>query len=188
MMAHHGAATVDVPVGDRDRLRSVLRDLAGRYESADHPEFLEVAPGFGHLLPPTVLDRLRGMRYRETDAALVVSGCPVDENPGPTPTHWSDRGPAATLLYDIWLVLLATQFGDPICWSSLQGGRLLNDIVPIKGHEDQQTGHGSESELEFHVEDAFHDDRCDVLALLALRNQDAIATTVASTAQLDLTA
>ncbi|MGL5810465.1 MAG: TauD/TfdA family dioxygenase, partial [Nocardioides sp.] len=49
----------------------------------------------------------------------------------------------------------------------------------------QQTGHSSEVVLDLHVEDAFHDLRCDNLTLLCLRNDQA-ATTVVDTGRLDL--
>ncbi|MFH8347383.1 TauD/TfdA family dioxygenase [Streptomyces sp. NPDC018045] len=75
---------------------------------------------------------------------------------------------------------MSVQVGDPVCWQTLQEGRLFNDVLPIEGQEHAQTGHSSVHSLDFHVEDAFDDDRCDVLALLCLRNPGLTATTVAT--------
>jgi len=65
-------------------------------------------------------------------------------------------------------------------------GRLLNDVLPVRGHEQTQTGAGSTAALEFHVEDAFDDDRCDFLALPAVRIPDRIPTTLAGIEDVDL--
>lgn len=109
------------------------------------------------------------------------------EDPGPTPPHWRARGHTATAAHDLWLALVSTQAGDPVCWQTLQDGRLFNDVLPIEGQEHAQTGHSSVNGLDFHVEDAFDDDRCDLLALLCLRNRDRTATTVATTSRLEIT-
>ncbi|MER6945047.1 TauD/TfdA family dioxygenase [Nonomuraea sp. NPDC000554] len=179
-------AEVIVSGSARSGIEAVLGRLAAEYGSADNPDFVRRAAGLGHLLPTEVCDQVRDMRYLESASVLVVRGGPLSGAPQATPAHWSERPPYGSVIEDFWLALVSAQLGDAVCWSSLQDGRLLTDVLPIKGEEDQQTGHGSEAELEFHVEDAFHDDRCDTLALLALRNDDAIPTTVSTAASLDL--
>lgn len=168
------------------RLLRLVEGLLDTHGSADDPRLLRRAASLGDELPTAVHDALLDLRYETSTAGLVVRGGPVGEPPTPTPRHWRERTADATARHDIWLVLLAAQLGDLVCWSTLQNGRLLGDVMPIRGEEDQQTGHSSETELDFHVEDAFHDDRCDNLALLTLRNDDAVATTIASTASLRL--
>ncbi len=106
-------------------------------------------------------------------------GGPAGEAACPTPEHWRARDRDATLPHDFWLVLLQAQLGDPFSWSSLQDGSLLNDVLPVLGREHMQTGQGSLAALELHVEDAFDDDRCDYVGLIALRNRDKVATIVA---------
>jgi hypothetical protein len=61
-----------------------------------------------------------------------------------------------------------------------RGRRLIHDILPIKGHEDEQLGSGSAVELTLHTEDAFHEHRCDLLLLFAVRNPDAVPTVCVS--------
>ena len=56
----------------------------------------------------------------------------------------------------------------------------MHDLVPIKGHEAEQLGSGSTHELVWHTEEAFHPFRADYLALMCLRNNDAVATTYPS--------
>jgi Fe(II)/alpha-ketoglutarate-dependent arginine beta-hydroxylase len=61
-------------------------------------------------------------------------------------------------------------------WRTQQDGRIIHDILPIRGHEHEQLGSGSRVELTLHTEDAFHNHRCDLLLLFALRNPDAVPT------------
>ncbi len=93
---------------------------------------------------------------------------------------------ATTLPYDMWLVLVLGQLGDPVAWSVWQDGRLINDVLPVRGEENEQTALGSDAELLFHVEEALYDNRCDYLELMCLRNDDQAATTVATVDALDL--
>lgn len=127
------------------------------------------------------MESLAGFRERRSRASLLIRGFPVAEHAiGPTPDHWRTRSPHRTIDQDFWLVLLASQLGRVFGWKSLQDGRLLNDIHPIRGQEDEQTGHSSETLLDFHTEDAFHPGRCEFLALFCLRNPAGVATTLAS--------
>lgn len=179
---------VRFPAVERVRVRSAIDDLVAEYGRPDDPRFLREVCGLGRLLPAAVRDAVVDMRYLETAAALVVRGTPIDDDPGPTPSHWSERKPDATVRQDFWLALVLAQLGDPVCWLHLQDARLFNDLLPIAGEEDEQTGHGSRAELEFHVEEAFQDDRSPAFGLLSLRNRDRVPTTVASAASLDLSA
>ena len=109
--------------------------------------------------------------------ALLITRPPIDEPIGPTPGNWR-ANPGSTPAHDLWLALLAETAGTAVCWSSLQAGRLVLDVLPVRGQEQAQTGAGSSIELEFHVEDAFDVGRCDVLLLLGLRNAGLVGTTV----------
>jgi L-asparagine oxygenase len=149
---------------------------------------LDVFPSYWAALPAGVRTALATMRARTGVSALVIRDSPLREPVLPTPTHWRGRPADATRRHDVWLALLAGQLGAPVCWSTLQDGRLFQDVLPIAGEERQQTGHSSLSELSFHVEDCFSDDRCDVLALLCVRNPERTPTTVATTEALDLSA
>ena len=161
-------------------MAGLTAELCRRHGRADDQEFLHEAAGLGHRLPARLREALAALRYTERAGAVWVRGGPAGEAGCPTPEHWRARPPEGTLAQDFWLVLLGAQLGDPFGWSSLQDGRLLNDVLPVPGSERAQTGQGSVAPLELHVEDAFSDDRCDYLGLLALRNADRAATTVAA--------
>ncbi|KUL46120.1 hypothetical protein ADL22_11500 [Streptomyces sp. NRRL F-4489] len=158
----------------------VIRRLVSEYGTTDDLGLLAGLAEHRDRLPVRLTDVLAGVRSRLGSAVTVVRRPRLDENVGPTPSHWRPRGRAATAAHDLWLALVSIQVGDPVCWQTLQDGRLFNDVLPIEGQEHAQTGHSSVNTLDFHVEDAFDDDRCDVLALLCLRNRDLTATTVAT--------
>ena len=172
-------ASFELTGQEQSAMAGLVSELGGAYGRADHPEFLRAAPGLRHLLPAGLRDRLADLRYTERAGALWIRGGPAGEPASPTPEHWRSRARDATRPHDFWLVLLGAQLGDPFSWSSLQDGSLLGDVLPVPGNEFMQTGQGSLAALELHVEDAFDDDRCDYLGLIALRNRDEAATTVA---------
>ncbi|OLR92214.1 TauD/TfdA family dioxygenase [Actinokineospora bangkokensis] len=143
-----------------------------------------LAPGIAEVTTRHDLDdALVELRTRRGVAAVVARSGPVGEPDVPTPEHW--RAAPALPEHDAHLRAVTAGLGTPTCWATLQDGRLVQDVLPIRGQEDQQTGHGSRDELTFHVEDSFSDDRCDVLALLCLRNPDRVPTTVATVGSLD---
>jgi len=173
-----------------EETRALLASLAKRYGSPENEEFLDEADVHAHDLPRRIRKEMRHFRLHEPDEALlVVSGYPIDEEKiGPTPTHWKQHGPENdTVEEDMLLVLLGSLLGEPIGWSTQQDGRVVHDILPIKGHEQEQLGSGSEVLLTWHVEDAFHPFRGDYLGMMCLRNPDRVPTTFAPISKVPLT-
>lgn len=171
-------------------IRSLLRELASRYQTPEDPQFLKEADVYAHELPRRVRAAFREFRLTEPkDALLTVSGYPVDQDKiGRTPRHWRDKDPSNdTLEEEMLLVLFASLLGDVIGWSTQQDGRIVHDIFPIQGHEHEQLGSGSEETLTWHTEDAFHPYRGDYLGLMCLRNPDGVPTTFASLERVRLT-
>lgn len=169
---------------ERAQVVPVLYDLVAGFDRVDDTRLLREIGGMGYLFPESLRTAIGELRYAESIAGLIVRNGPVADDPGPTPNHWRDRG--NTLRHDMWLLWLAAQLGDPACWSVWQDGSLINNVLPVTGEEVAQTGLGSSTEMEFHVEEALYDHRCDGLALACLRNPDAVPTTVASVDCLDL--
>ncbi|MFF4249216.1 TauD/TfdA family dioxygenase [Streptomyces sp. NPDC001822] len=117
----------------------------------------------------------------------VLRGLSVDDaDLGPTPASWRVAGSAGAL-WDVTLLLLASAMGQPIAWQGQQNGRMVNNIVPTPGHEDEQTGASSAVLLAPHTEDAFHPRRANLLLLCCMRNHDRVATTASSVRMTDLT-
>jgi enduracididine beta-hydroxylase len=164
-------------------IRLMTAELAARYRSAENEEFLNDASVIAHELPRRVRKALNAFRLFEPDSAvLTISGWPVDdEKIGPTPPHWRQHTRENdTCQEELLFLLLAALLGEPVGWSTQQGGRIVHDVVPIRGHEHEQVGTGSEEAITLHVEDAFHPYRGDYVGLMCLRNPDRVATTVAA--------
>lgn len=115
-------------------------------------------------------------------AALLVRGVPLGEI-GPTPAypgvrdeHWTQP--------ELLLLAAARLLGHPIGYAPEHGGRLVQDIVPVKGSETLQVSTSSSGDLMFHTETAFHPHRPRHLLLLCLRGDPGAATTLLSVTDL----
>ncbi|RSO05592.1 oxygenase [Streptomyces sp. WAC 06783] len=131
----------------------------------------------------------RALRPADTDDGLfVLRGLDVDDAAlGPTPAGWAAAGDSGAV-HDVVLLLLATAMGNPIAWEGQQDGRFVHNILPVAGHEGEQTGAGSAVLLSPHTEDAFHPGRAHLLLLSCMRNPDRIATTAAGVRRVRLDA
>ena len=171
-------------------LRALLAAIVATYESAEDPDFLLEASVFAHELPRSLRAALNSFRLTEPSSALfVISGFPVDdEKIGRTPEHWNltAAARAPTLEEEILFVLTGSLLGDCIGWSTQQGGRIVHELMPIRGMEQEQIGTGSEQVIWWHTEDAFHALHGDYLAMMCMRNPDRVATTFASLERLRL--
>jgi Fe(II)/alpha-ketoglutarate-dependent arginine beta-hydroxylase len=171
-------------------LNQLLDALEGDFANLDSEEALQRATIVAHELPGRIRSALNAFRLEQMSGVLCLSGYVVDqERAGPTPGHWRDRSaPSATHREELLLVLFSSLLGDPFSWATQQNGRLIHDVLPIKGHEHEQLGSSSEAPLTWHTEDAFHPLRGDFLSFACLRNPYAAATTVGYADSLDLTA
>jgi Fe(II)/alpha-ketoglutarate-dependent arginine beta-hydroxylase len=166
------------------RVADGLVDLVG----AGRGPAREQARAAARHLPASVTELLDRFHQREFAAVVVLSGYQVDDDRiGPTPTHWR-RGASRTEREEAYLLCVASLVGEPFSWSTLQDGRLVQNVLPVAGEEGEQSGHGSTVTLAWHTEDAFHPLRCDYLGLLALRNPERTPTTIASIESVSLAA
>ena len=178
--------------GEVADIQALLARIAARYDSAEDADFLMESTLFAHELPRRLRAALNNFRLTEPDAALfVIGGYPVDQQKiGRTPEHWhrpqERRSPA--LEEEIFFVLVSSLLGECMGWKTQQGGRVVHDVMPIKGMENEQIGTGSEQTIWWHTEDAFHPLHGDYLAMMCLRNPDRVPTTFASLEELGLDA
>lgn len=162
--------------------------LAASLPGPADPRFYDEHWDIDRYLPVDLRVFLERFRRTESAAACLIHGFPVDdEAAGATPDHWQRQsGPSPTLRQELFLAMCGTALGEPFTWPTLQLGRMIQDILPIRGDEQRQSGHGSESALEFHTEDGFHPGRPDYLLLFGIRNHDRVPTTVASVREVRL--
>lgn len=173
---------------DNDALEPLLDDLAERHRTIEDPELVRRSRVLARALPAHLLEFLEEYRLGEASALCLVSGLRLDEDAlGPTPDHWRNR-PAASpaLRQEIFFLLCAAALGDVFGWATQQDGRIMHDVLPIRGDELREIGSNSLQHLSWHTEDAFHPCRGDYVALLCLKNPDGVETVVCSIADIDL--
>lgn len=172
---------LDLSDEDARQIGAMLDQAERQCSSVNDLEFYLTLPHLTRLLPPRLLDFMEGFRLAESAAGIVIRGLAIDDVAiGPTPSHWRECADAANFRQDACLVIVASLLGDVFGWTTLQNGRLVQNVLPIKGEEMEQSGHGSRTNLEWHTEDGFHPYRCDYLGFLGMRNIDLVPTTFAS--------
>jgi Fe(II)/alpha-ketoglutarate-dependent arginine beta-hydroxylase len=183
---HHLTLTPE----DNAALTPMLTDLAKSYANIEDQELIRWAPVLTRLLPTHLLEFLEDFRLREPSALCMVSGLAVDqERLGATPTHWRDsQFESPAFPQEIFMLLCGSVLGDVFGWATQQDGRIMHDVLPIKGHEHYEIGSNSLQHLSWHTEDAFHPCRGDYVALMCLRNPDLVETVVCDAADLDFSA
>ena len=171
-------------------LRKLTAEIASTYDSAEDPGFLLEATLWAQEMPRRLRAALHTFRLTEPDSALLlISGYPVnDEKIGRTPEHW--HRPAgvrpSSLEEEILFVLASSLLGECFGWKTQQAGRIVHDMMPIRGLEQEQIGTGSEQYIWWHTEDAFHPMRGDYVGLMCMRNPDRVPTTFASLEKVQL--
>ncbi|MGP3921049.1 TauD/TfdA family dioxygenase [Nonomuraea sp. 10N515B] len=160
------------------RLHTAARQIYAECGTASpSPELFTRVGQAVETLGDAVLEQCRPVDT--ADGLFVLTGLSLDdETLGATPSNWATAGEGGT--QDIVLLLLSAAMGNPLAWSGQQDGRFVQNIVPARGHESEQTGASSTVLLAPHTEDAFHPGRASLLLLGCMRNHDRIATTAAS--------
>ena len=170
------------------RIDEVVTTLTARYSSVEDGEFQRIAAVAAHELPLELRSALYEFTLTEPAAGCLVRGFDVDDAEiGSTPSDWrGHRQSGATLRAEVFFFLCAQLVAEPVAWATQQNGRVMHDIFPVRGYENELIGAGSETLLPWHTEEAFHPLRGDYIALMCLRNHDGIETTYADVDQVRL--
>jgi Fe(II)/alpha-ketoglutarate-dependent arginine beta-hydroxylase len=139
------------------------------------------------VLPARLLEFLEEFRLGEPSALCLVSGLDVSaQRIGPTPEHWRDSQFGTSVLdLEIFFLFCASVLGDVFGWATQQDGRIMHDVLPIRGHEHYEIGSNSLQHLSWHTEDSFHPCRGDYVALMCLKNPDLVETVACTTTDID---
>ncbi|WP_137988582.1 guanitoxin biosynthesis L-enduracididine beta-hydroxylase GntD [Streptomyces vilmorinianum] len=182
---HYDLSTDEV--AELDALIAGLKDAG--YDPGD-PLFHDEAWDLASRLPAGLRKFLAEFRRDDPAAAFKIRGFTVDDTAvGPTPRNWAEAAASLrTRREELFLSLIGKCLGEVFSWPTLQSGRMIQNVLPIAGEENEQSGHGSDVLLEWHTEDGFHPYRCDYLALFGIRNHDRVPTTVASIRDVTLSA
>jgi enduracididine beta-hydroxylase len=179
---------VEITESQLTEIQMLANETAARYETVENGEFQREATTYAHELPRDIRTGINTFRLREPSGICVVSGYQIDDSKiGPTPTHWANsKSQLTTRCEEFFFFLVACLLGDPFAWATQQDGFVMHDVLPIKGHEHEQIGSGSEELLAWHTEDAFHPLRADYLGLMCLRNEERVETTLATIDDIEL--
>ncbi len=165
---------------------TAIQAVSERHSGADD---VELASGLVTSLPPRVVIALH--RFRTVGSVhntLLIRGTCADLTALPTTPDTLTPDVPMPVAEAAALVLLAVSLplGEPFTFRSLQDGQLVQNILPVPGHEDAQTSAGSVATLQWHVEDGFSEERCDYFGLLCLRGHPGAVTFLAPVRRLDL--
>jgi L-asparagine oxygenase len=124
-------------------------------------------------IPTRLSARVREFRHDPgIDGALLIRGLPLDESALPaTPTVPESVERKSTRVAAV-ITLVSLQLGEIISYRNEKSGALVQNVVPVPGFEKYQSNAGS-TPLEMHVENAFHPNRPDFVALFCLRSDPA---------------
>lgn len=169
-----------------DAIQTLLSLIAQNYKSAEDVKFLKEVTFLAHKLPDRICKTLLDFKAQEPFPGIcLISGYPVDQKKiGRTPAHWNEREKrtiaSPALEEELFLMLCGSLLGEVFGFITEQNGYLVNDVLPIKGHDYDQVGSSSNTTLGWHNEDAFHPYRGDYLALMCMRNPYEAVTRYAS--------
>ncbi|EKS07945.1 guanitoxin biosynthesis L-enduracididine beta-hydroxylase GntD [Leptospira santarosai] len=157
-----------------------LDQLCDKYKDAQSTDFLKKAPLLAQELPYSLREYIHNVRTSENPTVFVIPSLNIiGETQNVTPKDWRDATlPSPNLKSEIYLALVASLLGDIFGWTTQQNGKFIHDVMPMKGQEYEQVGWSSLTQLSWHTEDAFHPYRADYLALLCLRNNESVPTTL----------
>lgn len=160
-----GVATFNLDGRAKETI-DVLVDRVSSHAAQSEEKFLAQVYASADELPKQICAALRRLASGRHEPFLLLRGIEVDDRAiGPTPSDWRSCRPfsssSPTLREEVILALLGQQLGELFGYASLQGGRLLHNIMPVFGAESDQSGHGSAANLEWHTEDAFTPCRAD---------------------------
>jgi enduracididine beta-hydroxylase len=179
--------TIELSEDARRRTDLLIAEILDADSGPDNAELLGRLTVYAQEMPREVRIAANHFRLHEPAGGCVFTGFWVDDDTiGDTPDHWGDTRHNSTAREDLFLLLCASLLGDPVAWATQQDGRLLHDVIPIKGHELAQINSSTAAPLWWHTEDAFHPYRAHYVGLLCLRNPDLAETTYAVFDDLDL--
>ncbi|WP_406481988.1 TauD/TfdA family dioxygenase [Streptomyces platensis] len=155
---------------ERAQLAEVADKLAAvQPAEIDHPDWMSQGRDLSATIPARLAARIRQFRHDPgPDGSILIRNLPVREADLPdtpqvlgsvekTPSHSSSV-----------IALTTLQLGEIIAYRNEKSGALVQNVVPVPGQEAEQNNAGSKK-LGMHVENTFHDNRPDFVALFCMR-------------------
>lgn len=172
-------------------IESLIEELRERFNTVEQESFGDECQLAAHQMPLRLRRLFHDFRNRKIeDGYLLLKGFPLsDEAIGPTPPHWDAPWINERILREeIYQCLVSSCLGEIFGWLTQEKGRYLRHIVPIETDRNEQLGGSSNVVLLWHVEEAFHPQRADMMTIMCYRNNEEACTNICSTSDLEIPA
>lgn len=154
----------------REAIASLAKRMLAEVHGLDE-DYLDLLQLASFQLPDDLKRALIRFRRRPNGHGfLLIRNLPIEQDLPPTPIGEADEERQDLTLSDLVLITVSLLIGEPIAYDDEKSGRLVHDIFPIKGYENNIEGRGSRAKFTHHTEDAIHPNRPDYLSLLCVRS------------------
>lgn len=177
--------TITLEDTEREAVQHIITDIPHAGDKGGKIEVESILP-YAHIyaqqLPRRIREQFYDFQLNETSLVMCVANNPFNDGHfGPTPSQYPDAATAAYYTDEEALHLIyAALLGEPYGSLSNQDGHIINDIIPIFGHEDEAASSGSHAQFDLHTEDSIYDFVPDYLGLLCIRNPTHTPTIISS--------
>lgn len=174
---------------DLSCIEGLIEGLAHLFTSVESDEFANACKLAAQEMPRSLRALFNDFcNHRLDEGFLLIEGFPIDDEAiGPTPSHWDGAWENPRILREeIFQCLVSSCLGEIFGWLTQENGRYLRNIVPIEAEKNEQLGGSSDVLLLWHVEEAFHPQRADLMSIMCYRNAECACTNVCSTADLNI--
>ena len=177
-----------IKADEQAKLNELISRAHDEYSAADDKTFLEQAYIWAAEMPRGIYKELNKLKSGiDHSGCLIIRGFENDTELPKTPICWSRKHTyQPNQKFDYLAMIMSSALGDAFGFETQQDGKLIHDILPIKGKEYFQAGCSSLANLSFHTEDAFHPHRPDFLCFLCLKNPTHVGTAGISIDSLDI--
>ncbi len=182
-------AALTLTDNERNHLADVARGIAAQHAlrpSGHHLDdsalMVDCSLTMYREAPVELLRALLEFRHQgNVEGALLIRNLPTDEKLPSTPGtgNYDDTWRNVEIASVVQLMVMNV-LGDVISYADEKQGRIIQDVVPVRGSENKQENSGT-CLLELHTEDGFHPAAPRFISLLGLRaDHDRQAWTLAS--------
>jgi len=171
------------------QIESIIERLLAKYNSVENDEFAIECFLMAAYLPFRLRKRFNDFRNQRIPGGhLLLEGFSIDdESIGPTPPHWdAPWNNPQTLREEIYQCLISSALGEIYGWQTQENGRMIRHVVPIEKDKNEQLGGSSNVTLLWHIEEAFHPYRADMMTLMCYRNEEKASTNICSLCNVDI--
>ncbi len=176
-------ANYQLDLDEIQKIEMLIKQLQTDFCTVEDEKFVDTATILAAELPRGFRKLLNDFRNgRLPDGYLLLQGFKIDDEAiGPTPKHWDTPWIKPSVLREeMFQCLVSAGLGDLFGWRTQENGRYLRNIVPIEKDKNEQLGGSSNVVLLWHVEEAFHPQKADMMSIMCYRNKEKACTNICS--------